>query len=117
MKIAVFVFADTGTNEDLGRVVNAMMAVKELRRAGDEARLYFDGTGTKWPDELSKKDHIAHSLYEAVKDKVSGACLFCATAFGAIESVQERKIELVNEFEQHISIKKLLSEGFSIMNF
>ncbi|HXV46347.1 MAG TPA: hypothetical protein VD736_06710 [Nitrososphaera sp.] len=117
MKVAVFVFSDTGTHEGLGRVVNAMITAKELRRAGDEVRLYFDGTGTKWPDELSKKDHIAHQLYESVNDNVSGACMFCATAFGAKESVQGCRVELVDEFEQHISVKKLLSDGFYIMNF
>lgn len=117
MKVAVFVFADTVSNEALGRVVNAMTAVKELRQAGDEARLYFDGTGTRWPEALSKKDHIAHRLYESVKDNVSGACQFCATTFGAKESVIESKVKLIDEFEQHVSIKKLLSDGFQIMNF
>lgn len=116
-KVAVFVFAEPGTNESLGRVVNAMITVKELKKAGDDVRLYFDGAGTEWLKELSKKDHIAHALHESVKDKVFGACLFCATAFGAKDSVQECKVKLVDEFEQHISIKKLLTDGFSIMNF
>ncbi|HSD04390.1 MAG TPA: hypothetical protein VLB45_01380 [Nitrosopumilaceae archaeon] len=116
-KVAVFVFAEPGTKESLGRVVNAMITVKELKEAGNDVRLYFDGTGTKWPKELSKKDHIAYGLHEAVKDKVAGACLFCATAFGAKDDVKDCKVKLVDEFDQHISIKKLLSEGFSIMNF
>ena len=116
-KVAVFVFAEPGTKESLGRVVNAMITVKELKNAGDDVRLYFDGTGTEWPKELSEKNHIAHALHESVKDKVAGACLFCATAFGAKNAVQDCKVKLVDEFEQHVSIKKLLSEGFSIMNF
>lgn len=117
VKLAVFVLADTQTDEGLGRVVNAMTAVKELRKAGDEVRLYFDGTGTRWPEVLSKKDHIAHELYESVRGDVAGACMFCATAFGAKESVRSSKVELVDEFSQHVSIKRLLSEGFQIMNF
>ena len=116
-KVAAFVFSDTDTNEGLGRVVNAMVTIKEFKKAGDEAHLYFDGTGTKWPSVLSKKDHIAHALYESVKDTIGGACLFCATAFGAKESVQKCDVELVDEFEQHISVKKLVSEKFQIMNF
>jgi hypothetical protein len=116
-KVAVFVFADTGTNEGLGRVVNAMITVKELKEAGDEVQLYFDGTGTRWLQELSKKDHTAHELYESVKDRVSGACLFCATVFGAKGSVQDCRVKLVTEFDQHVSVKKLLSDEFQIMNF
>jgi hypothetical protein len=116
-KIAAFVFADANTDEGLGRVVNAMVAVKELKEAGGDVRLYFDGTGTRWIGELSRKGHKANSLYESVKDRVSGACLFCATAFGAKESVHGCQVELVDEFEQHFSVKKLLLDGFQIMNF
>lgn len=117
VKAAIFVFADTETNEGLGRVVNAMITVKELKQAGDDVRLYFDGTGTKWIGELSKKSHKANPLYESVRDKVFGACTFCATAFGAKESVQQCNIQLIEEFEQHISVKELLSNEFHIMNF
>lgn len=116
-KIAVFVLADTKTEEDLGRLVNALVAVKEFKDAGDEARLYFDGIGTRWLQELNKSDHKARGLYESVKDRVAGACLFCAAAFGAKASVQECKVELVNEFEQHVSTRSLISDGYQIINF
>lgn len=116
-KAAVFVLSDTGTEEGLGRVVNALETVKELRDAGQEARLYFDGTGTRWPKELSKIDHKAHPLYESVKNKAVGVCRFCATVFGARDSVEALKLRLVDEFDQHVSTTKLLSEGFTIINF
>jgi hypothetical protein len=116
-KIAAFVFADTQTHEGLGRVVNALETVKEFKVSGDDVRLYFDGTGTKWPAELAKPDHIANPLYESVKDMVEGACHFCARAFNAEDSIRQCKIEMVSEFENHISIKKLVSDGYQIMNF
>jgi hypothetical protein len=96
-------------------VVNALETAKEFKN--DDVRLYFDGTGTKWPAELAKEDHIAHKLYESVTGKVIGACSFCAAAFGATDSIKKARIQLVDEFEQHISIKELLSDGFQIMNF
>lgn len=114
-KVAIFVFADTETNEGLGRVVNALETAKEFKNG--DVRLYFDGTGTKWPAELAKENHIAHKLYESVTGKVAGACSFCAAAFGATESIKKARIQLVDEFEQHISIKELLSDGFQIMNY
>jgi hypothetical protein len=114
-KIAIFVLADTGSNEGLGRVVNALETAKEFKN--EDIRLYFDGTGTKWPAELAKEDHIAHKLYESVNNRVSGACSFCATAFGAKESVMKARVQLVSEHDDHISIRKLLSEGYQILNF
>ncbi len=116
-KAAVFVFSDPETDEGLGRVVNALEAVKEFKEAGYETRLYFDGTGTRWPGVISKTDHKAHGLYESVKGKTAGVCRFCATVFGAKESVEANRLKLIEEFDQHISLTKLLSEDFLIMNF
>ena len=36
-KVAVLVLSDTDTREGLGRTVNAMIATKEFKDAGDEA--------------------------------------------------------------------------------
>lgn len=117
MKVAIFVLADTGTHDGLGRVVNAMEAVKQFKEAGDDVKLYFDGAGTKWIQELSKKDHIAHGLHNAIADKVEGACLFCATAFGAKDAVNQCKIGLIDEKDQHVDVKNLVADGYTIMNF
>lgn len=116
-KVAIFVLADVETNEDLGRVVNALEAVKQFKEAKDEVKLYFDGAGTHWISTLSNKDHIANGLFESVKDKIEGACLFCAQAFGSKDAVQECKIDLVAEKDQHIDVQNLISNGFQIMNF
>jgi hypothetical protein len=77
-KAAAVVFADTQSHADLARVVNAMVTVREFKEAGDEARLAFDGAGTRWIPELSKPEHRSHRLYEDVKDRIAGACAFCA---------------------------------------
>ena len=114
-KVAIFVFADTDSNEGLGRVVNALETAKEFQN--DEMRLYFDGTGTKWPAELSRSDHLAHKLYQSIRGNVTGACEFCATAFGAKEAIRSAGIQLIDEHDDHVSVKKLVSEGFHIMNF
>ncbi len=114
-KLAIFVLADTESKEGLGRVVNALETAKELKN--HDARLYFDGTGTKWPGELAKESHIAHELYESVRGKCAGACSFCAAAFGAKESVKKANVQLLSEFDDHISVRKLLSEGYQILNF
>ncbi|MFY9300474.1 MAG: hypothetical protein WAO91_04725 [Candidatus Nitrosotenuis sp.] len=116
-KFAIFVFADPQTKEGLGRVVNAMESVKELDEAGHKVRLYFDGYGTACPAALSSKDHIAHDLFDAVKGNIEGACAFCATAFGTRGGVEQCRVRLVDEYDQHISIAGLVSDGYHIMNF
>lgn len=117
MKAAIFILADVGTHDGLGRAVNALEAAKQFKEAKDDVKIYFDGAGTKWIAELSKKNHIAHTLFEAVSDKIEGACMFCANAFGASESARQCQIKLIDDKDQHVNVRKLVSDNHTVMNF
>ena len=114
-KVAIIVLADTDTHEGLGRAVNALQAVKEFKDAHDDVQLIFDGAGPKWIPEFAKPDHMAHGLYAAVKDRISGACEFCAGAFGVKEAVVSCGVTLAGEHDGHPSFKKLVSQGYQVM--
>ncbi len=116
-KVAIVVLADTESHGDLGRVVNALEAVKEFKEAKDDVQLIFDGAGVKWVVELSKPDHKLNGLFEAVKDRAAGACGFCAQAFGAQEKIPLCGIPLLEEFDRHPSFRRLVSEGYQIITF
>ncbi|GAA5101705.1 hypothetical protein [Haloechinothrix salitolerans] len=116
-KAAIVVLADVETHGDLGRAVNALVATKEFKDAGDEVRLIFDGAGTQWPGILSDPGHKSHKLYEAVRDVVAGACGFCAGAFHAEASVKEADVHLLHEYEGHPSIRGLVNDGFHVITF
>jgi len=117
LKVAVFVLADITSFEDLGRLVNALETVKELKDAGDEVQLIFDGAGTKWIGEVSKPEHNYSRLFDAVKDKITGVCSYCAHAYGVVETVKGCRIVLLDEYEGHPSIRNLLAEGYQIITF
>ncbi len=106
-KVAIVVLADTETHEGLGRVVNALEAAKEFKEAKDDIQLIFDGAGVKWIVDLSKPDHKLNGLFEAVKDRVAGACGFCAQAFEAQEKIPLCGIPLLEEFDRHPSFRSL----------
>ncbi len=116
-KVAIVVLADTETHEGLGRVVNTLEAVKEFKEAHEDVQLIFDGAGPKWIPELSKPDHQIHGLYEAVKDRIAGACAFCAGAFGVKDKVVACGVRLAGEFDGHPSFKTLVSQGYQIITF
>lgn len=117
MKVAIVVLADNETHEGLARVVNAMVATREFHDAGDDVKLIFDGGGTVWPGELSKDDHGAHPLWEAVQDAVWGACSYCADAFDARAGVEQAGVELLEEYKRHPSFATLLHEGYQVITF
>lgn len=117
VKVAIVVLADTETHEDMARVHNALVAVKEFKDANDDVKLIFDGAGTKWIGELSKPDHPFHELFDSLKGKSTGVCSFCAGAFGIKESVLTSNIPLMGEYEGHPSFRELIAEGYQIITF
>ncbi len=117
MRIAAVVLADTDSHEDLARVVNAMMVVKEFHEAGDDARLIFDGAGTRWPGVLADPDHDAHRLYASIEQTVAGACSYCAESFEAVDDLKEAGVDLLDEYKRHPSFRSLKSDGYDILTF
>lgn len=51
------------------------------------------------------------------KDVIAGACAFCAAAFEVKEGVEKAGVKLLSEYEGHPSLRRLISEGFSVVTF
>lgn len=115
--VAILVLADTETHGDMGRVANALEATKELKEANAEVELIFDGAGTKWIRELSGSDNKMKPLFDGVKDKVAGACEFCARAYGVREAVRAAGVRLLDEFDHHPSLAARIAKGAQIITF
>lgn len=96
-KIAIFVLSDpaSGSEESLGRLFNALALAHDARAVGDDVALVFSGAGTRWPEELTKLTHPARSLYDSVRDLVSGASCACAEVFGAKSGVEACGVPLL----------------------
>ena len=124
MKTAIVIFSDpkTGSEEALGRVFNGLASAYDFKQAGDEVSIRFQGAGTRWIGELSKKDHVAHDLFEAVKDHVAGVSCGCADVFGATEEAEKSGFDLIKEnpvpgTTGMASFRKLATEGYTILTF
>lgn len=124
MKTAIIILSDpqTGTDEALGRVFNALAAAFDLKQAGGEVRIVFQGTGTRWVAELTRKGHPAYELFQAVSDKVLGASCGCADVFGAAEDVKKHGFDLISDNPVPgttgiSSYLQLQNEGYQILNF
>ena len=114
---AIILLADTETPEGLGRMANALTTVKEFQEAGDDALLVFDGAGTRWVPQLSEEDHKYHGLLEDVRERVHGACVYCARAYGVKDAIEEAGIPLVDEYQGHPSVRDLMAKGYSVVTF
>jgi hypothetical protein len=124
MKAAIVVLSDpkSGTEEALGRVFNALASAYDFKHGGDEVTVLFQGAGSRWIGELTKADHPAHKLFEAVKDLVAGVSCGCADVFGARESVVASGFELITDNQVPgttglPSLQKLIKDGYTVLTF
>lgn len=116
-KIAIVVLSDTESGEALGRIVNALSAAKEYKEGGDEVNISFTGAGTKWIAVLNDAGHPAHGLYQVVKDRVAGACGFCAGSFGQTDAAVACGVPLLKDYGDNMSFRKLTGAGYQVVTF
>lgn len=124
MKTAVVVLSDpkSGNDESLGRVFNALATAYDFKQKGEEVEIVFQGAGSRWPAELTKADHPAHDLYEAVSDTVAGVSCGCADVFGATEEAEQSGLDLIRDnpvpgTSGLASVQRLVAEGATVLTF
>lgn len=117
-RAAMLVLAGTKTKADLGRVVNALQAAREFKESGGDPTMVFDGARVQWVLTLSDPEHRNHELWEQVGDVVKGACNYCVGAFGVKQKIEESgEVDLLDEFDGHPSIRKLIEDGYQVLTF
>jgi hypothetical protein len=116
-KAAIVLLADTESSGDLGRAVNALVTAKEFQDAGDDVSLVFDGAATTWIAELSNTGHEYSGLFEEVRDRIDGACSYCAKAYGVGEEVKACGVEMLGEYEGHPSLRRYVQQGYEVITF
>lgn len=58
-----------------------------------------------------------HPHESAVKDRIAGACEFCAGVFGVKDAVVACGVKLAGDFEGHPNFKKLAVQGYQVITF
>ena len=124
MKTAIIILSDpkSGSEEALGRVFNGLATAYDFKQQGDDVTVRFQGAGARWVGELSKAEHPAHDLFEAVKDTVAGVSCGCADVFGATEEVEQSGFDLIKDnpipgTSGLASLRKLTADGYTVLTF
>ncbi|TWT57675.1 hypothetical protein KOR42_10390 [Thalassoglobus neptunius] len=125
LKAAIVVLSDpkSGSQEEaLGRVFNALAAAYDFKHRRDDVSVLFQGAGTRWIGELSKKDHPAHELYREVEDTIAGVSCGCADVFGGSEEAKASGFDLITDnpvpgTSGLPSLAALVGEGRNILIF
>lgn len=117
-KIAIILHAEPGTHDSMGRAAHSLVYTKELKDAGHNVQLIFDGGGTGWIVELNKEDNILHPLFIQLRDQglITGACNSCMGTFEVNKQmVKEAGVPAISEFMGHPSVARLIGQGYQII--
>ena len=113
-KIAIFLLSG---KDDLSKAFHALGFAKQFKDSGIDVKLIFDGAGTFWISEFSKPNHLAHGLYQMVKNAgiIEGVCEFCIGHYGSKDDVKKEELRLLGEVEGHPNVAKILKDGYQII--
>ena len=117
---AIIICADAsnGSDESLGRVLNALVVANDLQERGDKVGIFFQGAGTRSINILENPEHPGHGLYKNVKGCIKGASKACAAVFQA----DVKTVHLLDEFQipgigGATSLAKYIKEGYHPLTF
>lgn len=119
-KVAIVVSAASDTPEGRGRMVHAMYSARELKEAGDEVKLIFDGIGVTWLEAFARREdqftqHYGET-FDAVKDTIMGACNFCAMVrFDIKDTIKSEGYPLLGQEDGHHGFRDLITDGYQII--
>lgn len=98
-------------------IYRALMGAQELRKAGDDVVIVFDGAGSTAAAEMAQPGHRFHALFNDVLPAVRGVCRYCAKSYGVLDALQATSLPLLDEDRGHASLRELLLEGRQIITF
>jgi hypothetical protein len=114
MKIAIVIYA---APTELARGFRALMNAQELKEAGDDVVIVFDGSGVESAAAFADSKHQANAVFESVRDRIQGACSFCASMHRVKDQLEAAGIPLLADHNGHASLRKLMMDGYQILTF
>ena len=117
MTTAVAIVILTDISHDKAAVYRGLDTAREFADAGDDVTIVFDGSGTESLAALTADDHALHPLLERLRERVRGACGYCAKAHKVADPLIAAGFPLLTENHGHASIRSLVVEGRQVLTF
>lgn len=115
LKIAVVIYESTNSGD--ARAYRGLKTALEFKEAGDDVVVVFDGSGVETLAAISDPANPMHPLAEALKSHIRGACSYCAKAHKSADAIVAAGWTLLTDNNGEASIRDLVTEGRTILNF
>lgn len=114
-KFAIILQADTDRHEGFARALHALLYSIELKEAGHDVVLIFDGAGTGWAKKMSDPSSTLHGKYKKLKELgiVREICDYCSGAFKVKSDLKGEP--LVGDYGGHPSMSRWVAQGYQLL--
>lgn len=101
--------------ENPGKIANPLEYATQLKNAGHDVVVWFDGGSTFWFEDLEDRPVPALDAYETAKERdlIAGVCNHCATHKGVVADVEAEGFEITGEDHQP-DVDGLVDEGYEL---
>lgn len=124
MKTAIVIISDPkgGSEGPSDESLTRLPSHPNVNRRATKWPWSLNGSGTRWPAELTKLSHPANGLYNSVRDAVQGASCGCAEVFGATDSIKSCGVPIVKDHGLAgtaglLSLRRYIAEGWHTVVF
>ncbi len=121
-KVVIGVFNPGESPADNGRMIHALKLATDLKTAGAEVILMFEGKAVTWIPRLSDRNDDSHPFVKAYGGlfddlvAISQACNMCCKRFDATDGVKAAKVSIIGEGSEHADIASLVLDGYQVIN-
>lgn len=112
-----FVILVHASENETAKALHSLLYAQELKEAGNEVKVIFDGAGTVWVKKFENPENKYNPLYKAVKKLgvIEGVCEHCAVSFGVENEVKQSGLLALGERNGHPSLAQLVAEDYQII--
>lgn len=102
---------------DGARVYRGLRVALEFKKAGDDVRVVFDGSGVETLAGIANAEDKRHSLLSALGGSVDGACGFCSVAHKVKDQIVGAGFALLTDDDGEVSVRRYVNEGYTVLNY
>ncbi len=113
-KVVLFAF-----NGELMCFVHVLLNALDMKERGYEVKIVIEGSATKLPLELAKKENPMFGLWEKTRalNLIEGACKACSNKMGVLDDIHAMGLVLLDDMSGHPGISRYLENGFEVITF
>lgn len=96
--------------------LHALMNAKQLKEAGHEVRIIFEGASCVLPKELEEEQN---KLYLSLKENgvIHGVCFACSKVLGVYEDNERIGLRFLQDMNGHAGVLEWVNQGYEVLVF